>query len=643
MFFVKRSHHNPILTPNKDHYWEAFATFNMSVIKRGGIFYGVYRAISAPDKLRTPEQISVIGIGQSKDGTHFEERRQFITPKEEWEKFGCEDPRITFFEGRYYIFYTALGDYPFSAANIKIAVAISKDLKQIDERHLVTPFNAKAAALFPERINGKVTLILTAHTDEPSTQIAIAQADKVEDFWNPKFWEKWHINIDKYIINPRRTSYDHIEVGAPVIKTKYGWLLIYSHIQNYFPHPEHLDRIFGIEALLLDNNDPQKIIGHTRGPIIVPNETYELSGHVNNIVFPSGAILLGDKLTIYYGATDTTICKAHVSITDLLGTIHPKTKQQWQFKRAKENPIILPIEEHPWETKATFNPAAIAIGKTTHILYRAQSNENTSTIGYAKSNNGTTINQRLPEPVYIPRENFEIKKIAGENSGCEDPRLTKIGKNIYMCYTAFDGIGPPRVAVTSISEKNFIAHDWKWEKPLVITPVGFDDKDTCLFSEKINGGYFIFHRVGDQICGDYLHSLDFKTDTIKKCIRIFGPQINSWDSVKVGIVAPPIKTRYGWILLYHGISKNHNTYRVGAVLLDKKDPTLVLARTTDPIFEPEESYEKIGIVNNVVFPCGIVEHRGLLYLYYGGADKVVGVATIELNLLTKALLRGTKF
>src|SRR3989344_5621774 len=159
MFVVKRSHHNPILTPNKDHYWEAFATFNMSVVKRGGIFYGVYRAISAPDKLRTPEQISVIGIGQSQDGTHFEKRRQFITPQEEWEKFGCEDPHITFFEGRYYIFYTALGGYPFSAENIKIAVAISKDLKEVDERHLVTPFNAKAAALFPERINGKVTLI----------------------------------------------------------------------------------------------------------------------------------------------------------------------------------------------------------------------------------------------------------------------------------------------------------------------------------------------------------------------------------------------------------------------------------------------------------------------------------------------------
>ncbi|OGI65117.1 hypothetical protein A3A95_04365 [Candidatus Nomurabacteria bacterium RIFCSPLOWO2_01_FULL_39_18] len=643
MFVVKRSHHNPILTPDKGHYWEASAAFNMSVIKVGKIFYGVYRAISATDSLRNPSQISVIGIGESKDGSHFEKRRQFIAPVMEWEKFGCEDPRITYFEGRYYTFYTALGGYPFSADNIKVAVAVSKDLKEVSERHLVTTFNAKAATLFSERIGGKATLILTAHTDGPGTQIAIAQADRVEDFWNPKFWEKWHANIDKYVINPRRTSYDHIEVGASPIKTKSGWLLIYSHIQNYFPHPDNNERVFGIEALLLDIADPKKVIGHTKGPIVAPNEAYELFGHVNNIVFPSGATLHGDKLTIYYGAADTTTCKAHVSLTDLLGTIHPKTMLRWQCRRAKTNPIISPIREHPWEAKATFNPASIRLDKDIHILYRALSEDNTSTIGYAKTSDGITISERLPDPIYIPREDFETKKIAGGNSGCEDPRLTKIGKNIYMFYTAFDGIGPPRVAVTSISEKDFVAHNWNWEKPLIITPGGFDDKDTCIFPEKFKGGYFILHRVSNQVCGDYLHSLNFKVDTVKKCIRVFGPQVSSWDSAKVGIAAPPIKTKNGWVLLYHGISKNHNTYRIGAVLLDKKDPTLVLARTDDPMFEPTEPYEKVGIVNNVVFPCGVIERKGLLYLYYGGADKVVGVATIELNLLVKMLLRGTKF
>ncbi len=650
MYVVKRSHHNPILVPDKDNYWEAFATFNMSVIKKGKTFYGVYRAIGAEDKLRVPQQISIIGLGKSKDGKNFEKRIPFITPKEEWEKYGCEDPRITFFEGQYYIFYTALSKYPFEASGIKVALAISKDLKKINERHLITPFNAKAMALFPERINGKITVFVTVNTDMPPAKIAIAQVDEMEELWNQKFWEKWYAKIDEHAINLKRLPSDHVEVGAVPIKTSHGWFLLYSHIQNYFSSGNNLERIFGIEALLLDFNNPLKIIGRTRGPILVPRESYELLGHVPDVVFPSGAILeksasrstSGDTLFIYYGASDTTTCMAHVNITDLISTMRPKTSARWHFQRYPKNPIIVPDKTHSWEAQATFNPAALRIKNTTHILYRALSPDNTSSIGYASTKDGVFIDERCSLPVYIPRENFELKKVAGGNSGCEDPRLTKIGKNIYMCYTAFDGIGPPRVAVTSITEKNFLQKKWKWKKPIIITPAGFDDKDTCIFPEKTNGQYFILHRVGDEICGDYLKSLNFKTQIIKKCIRIIGPRINTWDSLKVGISAPPIKTKYGWLLLYHGVSKNHHTYRIGAVLLDLNDPAIVLSRTADPIFEPEESYEKVGAVNNVVFPCGMVEKDGLLYIYYGGADTVVGVATIELDIILRALTRDIK-
>jgi predicted GH43/DUF377 family glycosyl hydrolase len=640
MYVVKRSEHNPILIPNRDHYWEEFAVFNLCPVKRGKNTYGLFRAISAVDQLRTPNQVSIIGISKSTDGEHFEERIPFIEPKEEWDQFGCEDPRVTFFEGKYYIFYTALSKYPLGPEGIKVAVAISKDLKKVEERHFITPFNAKAMALFPERINGKITVIFSAHTDSPPAKIVIAQVDKMEELWSAAFWEKWNAKIDDYVIDPRRNPYDHVEVGAPPIKTKYGWLFIYSHIQNYFQSPENLTRIFGIEALLLDLNDPKKIIGRTRGPLLVPEEPYELSGYVSDVVFPSGAILSKNILTIYYGAADTTVCSAKVSLTDLLSSMCGEHSDQWYFKRSSKNPIILPKSEHPWEAQATFNPAAILIDGKTHILYRALSNDNTSSIGYAFTENGIDITERLADPIYVPREEFENKKINNANSGCEDPRLTKIGKNIYMCYTAFDGIGPPRVAVSSISEKDFLARHWKWEKPFLITPRGFDDKDTCLFPIKFPAGYFVLHRVGNEICGDYLHSLDFKSEVVQKCIRIAGPRSNSWDSAKVGISAPPIKTKYGWLLLYHGVSKSHSTYRVGFILLDLKDPAIVLARSTDPVFQPEELYEKIGIVNNVVFPCGMVERDGILYIYYGGADKVVGVATMELDIVLKALVNG---
>src|SRR3989338_4795987 len=497
MYVVKRSPHNPILVPEKNHYWEAFATFNMSVIKKGATYYGVYRAISAVDRLRRPEQISIMGIGKSKDGTHFEERLPFIIPTEEWEKYGCEDPRITYFEGNYYIFYTALSKYPFEANGIKVAVAVSKDLKKIKEKHLVTPFNAKAMTLFGKRLNGKITVIFSINTDRPPAQTAIAQVDRIEELWSQKFWEGWSKNVDRHIIDLKRFPYDHIEVGAPPVQTSRGSLLLYSHIQNYFPSPKNLDRIFGIEAVLLDLKDPLKIIGRTRGPILAPRELYELSGHVPNIVFPTGAILKKDTLFIYYGAADTTNCVAHVNLNDLMGTMRPETSSRWHLKRFNKNPIITPNKKNPWEAKATFNPAVLRIRNTTHILYRALSLDNTSYIGYASTKDGFIINERLTEPIYVQRKDFEAKKVASGNSGCEDPRLTKIGKIIYMCYTAYDSIGPPRVAVTSISEKDFLRKNWKWEKPILITPVGFDDKDTCIFSEKIKGEYFIMHRVGD--------------------------------------------------------------------------------------------------------------------------------------------------
>jgi beta-1,2-mannobiose phosphorylase / 1,2-beta-oligomannan phosphorylase len=643
MFVVKRSQDNPILVPTRDHHWEASATFNMSTVRKGRSIYGLYRAISGPDKLRTPEQVSTIGIAESTDGLHFAERKQFIVPEEEWEKYGCEDPRVTFFEGRYYIFYTALSNYPFNAEGIKVAVAISSDLTRVEERHLVTPFNAKAMTLFPERIGGKVTAIFSAHTDTPPAKMSIVQVDNIEVLWSPKFWEGWHNKIDQHTIDVRRSDQDHVEIGARPIKTQYGWLLIYSHIEHYFASSENLKPHFGVEALLLDLSDPRKILGQTKGPVLVPEEPYEISGHVSDIVFPSGALLDKDILTIYYGASDTTICSARVSLEDLVSSICSQTAERWHFKRFEKNPIIELDANHTWESKATFNPAAIDLDGKVHLLYRALSGDNTSTIGYAVSADGAHIDERLDEPVYLPREDFEMKKIEGANSGCEDPRVTKLGKDLYMCYTAFDGIGPPRVAVTSIKEANFLSRKWKWEKPALITPKDVDDKDTCILPEKVGGKYLVLHRIGTDICADFLKSLDFSTEVVNKCIRIFGPRVGMWDSAKVGITAPPIKTKHGWILLYHAVSEHHHTYRIGAVLLSLKDPTVVLARSADPIFSPEAPFEKEGIVNNVVFPCGMVVRDGLVYIYYGGADKVVGVATMELSILESALTRALDY
>ena len=637
MFILKRSKSNPILTPSPEHFWEASATFNPSPVKVGKKIHVTYRAISAPDVLAIPKQVSTIGVAEYSKEKKCINHIQLIQPEMEWEKCGCEDPRTTYFEGKYYTFYTALSKFPFGADGIKCAVAISKDLKSIKEKHLVTPFNAKAMCLFPERINGKIVVIFSAHTDEPPAKMCIKEFNKIEDLWNSDSWSQFESEIDSRVIDPRRGESDHCEVGATPIKTKYGWLLIYSHIQHYFN--EH-ERVFGIEAILLDLKDPRKIIGRTKGPMLVPEEPYELEGQVSNIVFPSGVLVDGDTLNIYYGAADSSGCIAQISLTDLVSSISTILAPGWHLKRYAKNPIIVPNKNHAWEEQATLNPGALKIKKTTYLLYRAISNDNTSTVGLATTEDGYTISSRLINPIYVPRTQYEMKKVEGGNSGCEDPRVVKIGDMIYMFYTAFDGIGPPRVAATSISEKDFINQHFTWSDPELVTPLDVDDKDACILPEKINNKYFVFHRIGTDICGDYLPSLDFSKHKVNKCIRIIGPRPGMWDGVKVGIAGPPIKTKKGWLLLYHAISKENHTYRVGALLLDLKDPTVVLARSTDPIFEPEEQYEKVGVVNGVVFPCGMIEVGKHLFVYYGGADTVVGVATIETKVILDSLTRG---
>jgi len=585
----------------------------------------------------SPGGLSSIGIAESKDGESFHGNRQLITPQEAWEQFGCEDPRVTFFEGKYVIFYTALGGVPFNAGTIKVGVALSRDLQKIDERHLVTPFNAKAMALFPERINGKVTAILTVHTDEPPAHIAIAQCDELEDLWNPAFWEKWHANLPAHIINPLRSDHDHVEVGGPPLKTKDGWLLTYSYIQNYFGGGE---RVFGIEALLLDLKKPQKITGHTYGPILVPEEVYEQFGMVPNIVFPSGALLQKNgRLDIYYGAADTVCAKASLYMPDLLDSMILKRRASLGL-RAKENPILAPVANHPWEKKAVFNAGAVEIDGTIHILYRAMSEDNTSTLGYAATKNGVKITERLPDPVYVPRADFEMKKgQAGGNSGCEDPRLTKIGTTIYLGYTAFNGKDPWRAALSHISVDNFVAHRFdEWSAPQIVTPDMVNDKDMCVFPEKINGQYMIIHRVdsGGLICADYFEELDFTKRRTNRCIEIMGPRKGKWDSEKIGIAAPPIKTKRGWLMIYHGVSRT-TSYRLGAALLDLKNPGIVLARTSDTIFQPIMDYEYEGIVPKVVFSCGMTRRNNDLLLYYGAADSVVGVATFSIKKLLSIL------
>lgn len=331
------------------------------------------------------------------------------------------------------------------------------------------------------------------------------------------------------------------------------------------------------------------------------------------------------------------------------------------LKKYQGNPIIRPRSNFEWESKATFNPAALYEGGKVHLLYRAIGDRDISVLGYASSYDGLHIDERLSTPAYMPRTVqegaarrgmmpvYSFGSGGGWWGGCEDPRITRIDDTVYMLYVAFDGWSPPRVAITSINLKDFLERRFdKWTEPKIISqppemlkknPKFRDmvDKNPCLLPEKVNGKYVVFHRIYPDILVDFLDDLEFEDAYLKGEYKI-SPRSDAWDSRKLGVGAPPLKTKEGWLLIYQGVdNKDPGRYKMGAMLLDANDPTKVLARPMEPILEPEEWYENHGWKYGVVYPCGAVIIAETLFVYYGGADSVVCVATANLPDFLKEL------
>lgn len=141
----------------------------------------------------------------------------------------------------------------------------------------------------------------------------------------------------------------------------------------------------------------------------------------------------------------------------------------------------------------------------------------------------------------------------------------------------------------------------------------------------------MLHRRYPNIWIAFADSLEpLKKETFKDHTEILKTRPNSWECARVGIAGPPVKVKHGWMLIYHA-ADDKNVYRLGAALLDEKDPTKVLSRQQEPILEPELDWEINGAIPNVVFSCGQVEIGDDIFVYYGGADEKIGVAKINKN------------
>ena len=320
----------PIIIPRKDVEWEAKAVFNPSVIYDDGLFKMLYRTYPSQTKEGEPRlyrpgfkfihQISYIGYAESKDGIHFKQRPDpFISPSEEYDKYGCEDPRVTKINDIFYITYTAIDspieDKETKKPNIRIALATTKDFVTVEKHGIIGPqVRSKAASFFPEKVDGgKIALLMTINSDSINSHVAVRYYDSMNEVLNQtdETWAEFlETSQNTAVLRTEWWLHRGPELGASPIKTDKGWLLIFSN--------ESMSDSWTIGAALLDINNPHKLIARTPSYILQPVTEYERNGLVPNVTFPEGAVIVGEDLYVYYGCADTVIGLATCKLKELL-------------------------------------------------------------------------------------------------------------------------------------------------------------------------------------------------------------------------------------------------------------------------------------------------------------------------------------
>jgi len=350
-----------IMGPTKNK-WEARAVLNPSVIQgKNGTDHIFYRAVAK-------NWVSSIGYAKIKDGKVERFDKPIMRPTKSYEKKGIEDPRVTKIGNVYYMLYTA-----FDGKDAKIAYAISKDLKNWEKKGVISPNISvkearslvkikkyrdnwkkqeiygsrislwdKDAVLFPKKINGKFVML---HRFLPDIQII--KFKEFSELKNNDFWRDYIVNFsegkdDVSLYQRYDWEGEHIGAGAVPIETKKGWLLIYHgvnlrkmkfltrfysrasyHLCGVFHRVRNrrLPMVYHTGVALLDLKKPEIEITRLKKPLFSPSHSWEKEGDVNEVVFPEGVSVKGDKLRIYYGCADTRIGLAEISLKKLLSSL----------------------------------------------------------------------------------------------------------------------------------------------------------------------------------------------------------------------------------------------------------------------------------------------------------------------------------
>lgn len=318
-----------VILASRDLAFEEEGVLNPAVIYEDGVIHMFYRAVAAGNQ----SSIGYCRLDHPLEVSHRNMQPVFV-PTMPYERHGVEDPRIVKIDGKYLLSYCA-----YDGQNALGCVAISEDMKHFEKlgiqvpvmsgdelRHLLkgkTNLNIKYfqpntgshivwdknLVFFPRRINKKLHFL---HRIRPGIQIVAV--DELSDL-NPAFWEDYMRKFEDHIVLDPKFAHElsYIGNGCPPIETDQGWLLIYHGV-----HDTVNGYMYVACAALLDLENPQKELARLPFPLFVPDQDYELQGYVNYVCFPTGAVVLGDTLYIYYGAADQRIACASLSIGELI-------------------------------------------------------------------------------------------------------------------------------------------------------------------------------------------------------------------------------------------------------------------------------------------------------------------------------------
>jgi len=341
-----------VLLSKTDLEFENEGVLNPAVIREGDNVHLFYRAVRQGNH-------SSIGYCRLDGPMTIAERwdKPFMVPEFEYESHGIEDPRIVKIDDLFYMTYTG-----YDGTNARGALATSKDLRHFKKQGIIVPpityaefvFLVESAGkvnenyyidrnfyykkadpekkmilwdknliFFPRKINGKLVFL---HRIRPGIQLVSVKNLKKLTI---AFWENYFLNLQEHIVLDPVYAHEssYIGSGCPPIETEHGWLLIYHGVEE-----TNKGFVYSACAALLDLNDPSKVLARLPYALFSPEYKWELKGVVNNVVFPTGTALFGNTLFIYYGAADTYIACASVSLSELVAELLTYTAKVEKLK-----------------------------------------------------------------------------------------------------------------------------------------------------------------------------------------------------------------------------------------------------------------------------------------------------------------------